>query len=430
MINFKATSTLGVFFSFVLVLSCSSLDKIIKDPKASLAKSLNQSALKKTDKEMILSKIEKIPAPEKEKLIAFSKTNHGKTISELYSTDYINSLKNILKTTGTLKVNSFESFLIDFLKFDNTKDTVYITNLNLSTPKNGEIKSFVYDVKIDEEIFYEIKNLKSNTVKEIEILEGAATRFKQNKLKKKESVKGSIKIVNDNALTINISNDNFFKNKGLFKSKLNIVLKKIAPPENLIIERKSDTVVQSFKVIEEVNDTVYKVVRSKKHNIGPILDITQSNVFSFPIVINEFDELIGWSYWIGLNKEDVDLFELAAAEENPLIGFSKNEINGLLNQNLLPKSENTDLELLILNQSLGKRSLNYSNNFAFYFSDDYTRQNYKKAEVYITNNSKLYDHEVSYWILAVGIRKLKKEGLKDVLAIKDYIQINLVKDEE
>ena len=107
---------------------------------------------------MILSKIEKITAPEKEKLIAFSKTNHGKTISELYSTDYIDSLKNILKTTGTLKVNSFESFLIDFLKFDNTKDTVYITNLNLSTPKNGEIKSFVYDVKMDEEIFYEIKN--------------------------------------------------------------------------------------------------------------------------------------------------------------------------------------------------------------------------------------------------------------------------------
>ena len=121
MTNIKATSTLGVFFSFVLVLSCSSLDKIIKDPKASLAKTLNQSALKKTDKEMILSKIEKIPAPEKEKLIAFSKTNHGKTISELYSTDYIDSLKNILKTTGTLKVNSFESFLIDFLKLTTQK---------------------------------------------------------------------------------------------------------------------------------------------------------------------------------------------------------------------------------------------------------------------------------------------------------------------
>ncbi len=83
MTSIKATSTLGVFFSFVLVLSCSSLYKIIKNPKASLANTLNQSALKKTDKEMILSKIEKIPAPEKEKLIAFSKTNLRKTNSEI-----------------------------------------------------------------------------------------------------------------------------------------------------------------------------------------------------------------------------------------------------------------------------------------------------------------------------------------------------------
>ena len=43
-----------------------------------------------------------------------------------------------------------------------------------------------------------------------------------------------------------------------------------------------------------------------------------------------------------------------------------------------------DISLLIKNVSLDARTLNYSKNCAIYKSDQFTSQNPKKAEIYIT----------------------------------------------
>ena len=53
----------------------------------------------------------------------------------------------------------------------------------------------------------------------------------------------------------------------------------------------------------------------------------------------------------------------------------------------------------------------------------------KKAEVYLTNTSTLYEYNVSYNVVAVGTTKIKNETMKDIIAFKDYIHITIIKDE-
>ena len=95
----------------------------------------------------------------------------------------------------------------------------------------------------------------------------------------------------------------------------------------------------------------------------------------------------------------------------------------------LPSNTNKDVDLVIKNESLDMRSYNYASNYAFYKTDNFTRKRIKKAEVFIKNNSTLYDYDVSYNVMAVILNKKKKEIMNDIIAFKNYIHITLIKDE-
>jgi hypothetical protein len=373
--------------------------------------------------------IEALSTKVKAQLIENISLNSDTNLSDYYTTSYIDSLRSVLIETGSLKINVFESFLLKHLKTKVIKDTLYLTNLNLNSPTKGEVKSYEFDVKKDDIIFYEITNTKKNTLKEISILEGGKTRFVKNNLKKKESVNGAIKIVSDNVLTVNISNDNFIKNMGFFKSKLKIVIKKTASQLKLQVEIKPDTIVSSKLSIEEVNDTIYKIIDSKNFRLGSRLDLTRSYKQTFNIIIDEFDDLLGWAYWIGFDKVSIEQFKILSENESPLIAFSKNELRKVLRPVELSVNLNKEIGLIIKNQSLDARSFNYASNFAFYKTDDFTEKKVKKAEVYLTNNSALYEYDVSYNVIAVGQTKIKNEIMKDIIAFKNYIHITLLSDE-
>jgi len=424
MYRFKICSQIIGIIILVNLYACDSIKVALEKNGVELLDSIN-----KKYSEDLYTDLSKLSEKVKKQLIDNISINSDLGIPEYYTPTYIDSLRTVLIKSGNLKINVYESFLIKYLKSKVVKDTVYLTNLYISSPTNGEVKSYEFDVKKDDRIFYEITNVKKNTLKEISILEGGKTRFVKNNLRKKERVQGSINIAADNVLTVNISNDNFIKNKGLFQSKLKIAIKKISPQLELQVEVKPDTIVESKLVIEEIQDTIYKIIDSKNFTLGPRLDLTRRYQQTFTIHIDEFDNLLGWGYWIGLDKTAIEQYKLLSETENPLIVFSKNELRKFLRPVELSVTQNKDVELVIKNQSLDTRSFNYASNFAFYKSDNFTEKNKKKAEVYLTNNSTLYEHLVSYNVVAVGTIKIKNEIMKDVVAFKDYIHITLLKDE-
>lgn len=411
-----------------LLISCDALTSILTVEDLKVAKpDIYQVQIPKI--EDINREIAKLPADIRKKIIANTVKDSLTDPSTYYTSNYIDSLRRMLQQNGSLKINTYESFLVKYLNPELSKDTVYLTNLFLNSPKNAEIKSYEFDVLKDDQIFFEIRNLKSNKLKEIEILEGGKTRYIKNQLQKKETVSGSIKILDDNVLTLKVSNDNFIKNKGLFPSQLNIVLRKLAAGKKIKIETIRDTIVETRKRVENVNDTVYKIIDVKNFSIGPTLDISKNYSYSFNIIIDQFERLIGWGYWIGFDSNDIALFNEMGKEEHPLIAFSKYEIAKANNPIALPINTNQDVELIIGNQSLDMRSFNYNNNFAFFLSDSYTVTNPKKAEVSIHNTSSLYEYGVSYNVIAVGVQSKQTEIDKEIIAYKDFIKLTLIENE-
>ena len=175
----------------------------------------------------IESEIGNLSPAVKAKLIANLPSDSELNLTDYYNQSFVDSLRSILIDKGSLKLKPFESFLVKELRSKSPKDTLFMTNMYLNSPSNGEVKSFEFEVFKDDIIYYEITNVKSNTLKELSIYEGDKIRVLKNNLKKKETLKGKLYIAMDNVLTLNISNDNFIKNKGILKSKLKITLKKI-----------------------------------------------------------------------------------------------------------------------------------------------------------------------------------------------------------
>lgn len=412
-----------VFFALVFY-GCDSLKKSLEKDIPNLSSTSSQISTKN-----ILTDIDKLSENTKSQLKEYTSSSPESNLSDYYTKSYIDSIRTVLIQTGSLKINILESFLLDYIKSGSSKDTIYLTNIALRSPINGETETFNYDVKQDDIIFYEITNTNPHKLKKIEIKEGNTTRFLKNNLKKRETVKGQIKISSDNTLSLEVSNNDFIKNKGLFKSNIDISIKKLTPDLKFNAEIRADTIIETRLVEQEVNDTIFKIIDQNVFNLGPRLDITKRHSQSFEINIDEFETLLGWSYWIGIGKDDITQFNELSSDENPLITFSKNELIKGENQIALPKSSNRDVKLTIKNESLDVRSLNYSNNFAFYKSDRYTEKNTKKAEVFLSNLSTLYDYDVNHYVAAVGIVKKKTEIMKDMIATKDYIYITLIKDE-
>ena len=153
---------------------------------------------------------------------------YGSLENPLYN-DKLDSIYEVLKNQKSILLDLADKQLyLDLLSRYNA-DTTYLTNIYMKTPKSGLPVTYVYDVKKNDLVFYTIENLGRNNIEEVSILEGATYRYvKQNLLKKKKET-GMIKIIDDNSLALNISNNNFLKNKGLMSSKVKIQLKKISP---------------------------------------------------------------------------------------------------------------------------------------------------------------------------------------------------------
>lgn len=425
MIKFKELLKVILGIILMTIFACDSL----KNPLDSGDISILEDSIKQFDSSAIPLNLTSLPQKTISKLKSHVLSSRKKTLDEFYNKSYVDSLRTILVETGHLKINVFESFLIDYIKSNSSIDTTYMANLYLNSPVKGETVSFTYNVKKDDVVFYEITNTKSNRLKKIEIIEGETTRFLKNNLKRKETTKGQLKINNDNILTINISNDNFIKNKGLFKSKLKVSLKKIKPNLSIKAEIKPDTIVESKLIKSFVKDTIYTLISNKNFSLGSQLDLTKQYFRSFDIKISNEKELIGWGYWIGLNKTDVDKYNELSSDESPLLIYCKNELKRGDNNIQLPSTTNKDIDLIIKNESLDMRSYNYASNYAFYRTDNLTKKRIKKAEVFIKNKSTLYDYNVSYNVMSVAIDKREKEIMKDIIAFKNYIHITLLKDE-
>ncbi|GGE40937.1 hypothetical protein [Psychroflexus planctonicus] len=422
----KNLKLIVLILAVVGAISCDSLLSVLEEVETQKKDLTNNNNLKE-DQVNLNDAIKNLS---KESKFALSKNlNSDESLVSYYDNNYIDSLKNELEKTGVLKLKTEESFLIDYLKTANRTDTTYLANLYFNSPVNGEVLSYEYNVLKDDVIYYEISNLKSHKLMEISISEGGTTRFLKNDLKPKETVKGQIEILSDNVLTVNVSNDNFIKNKGFLQSHLKLVLKKIKPNLNFKVKKTKDTIVNQSLIRKSIKDTIYRVIDSKEFSLGNKLDLTKNHTKKFNVIVNEFDNLLGWSYWIGVGDKQISAYNKMAESENPLIEFTKSELLKSENKTLLPKNENADVDLEIKNTSLDARSSNYFNNYAFYKSDEYTTSIVKKAEVYLSNKSSLYDYNVKAHIVAVGLNEVQQDVLEDIVAYKDIIFVTLLDDE-
>jgi len=209
-----------------------------------------------------------------------------------------------------------------------------------------------------------------------------------------------------------------------FKSNLKITIKKIK--KNKIYSTKVIDSISTVKTVEKkVVDTVYNILNEKKYTLTPTLDITRNSNMNFPIIIESDKNVIGWGYWIGLDSTDIENYSNLEAENEPLKDFAKSELTKSGAFNSLPKTSNTNIELIIKNETLDARSLNYSHNYAFFKSDVNFPGKKRKAEVLLTNRSKIYDYPIVYKIVTVNLESSIQEVDEVFITKKEYINLTL-----
>ena len=100
----------------------------------------------------------------------------------------IDSLREKLLSDGSVKINPAQAYLIDYLRPKENLDTLFLANLFFPTEKRGIPVAFQYQVKKDDQIFFEFENQKARKIKKIEIIEGGESRFYHTNLKKKKKI--------------------------------------------------------------------------------------------------------------------------------------------------------------------------------------------------------------------------------------------------
>ena len=338
------------------------------------------------------------------------------TQKETFSTQ-IDSLREKLLSDGSVKINPSESFLIDYLRPKQNLDTLFLANLYFPTEKRGIAVAFQYQVKKDDQIFFEFENQKRRKIKKIEIFEGGESRYYHTNLKKKKKIKGSLTIQSDNTMTINVVKS------GFFKSVVKMKIRKLSKPQSYTVEMVNDTLVETRTVVEEVIDTLFAKVEEKKYILSPRLDITHDSRMDFPIEINDVDNLIGWGYWLGLGQDDLQKYKTLAQsdkEKEPLISFIKSELSINEKHTYLPSTENRDVYLQISKLVADPPSLNTAKNYGYFRCEDSSPP--QKAKIYLANRSKLYRHDISLLVVAVNVEHSQKEIEKEV-----YIEIPRLK---
>lgn len=352
-----------------------------------------------------------------QELSLVNRSNGGNQISATK----LDSLKQKLLSDGSLTVDPAEAYLIDYLRPEQDPDTIFLANLYVETGKRGIPIAFQYQVNKNDQIFFEFENQKSKKIQKIEIIEGDESRFNYANLKKKDKVAGSFNIQSDNTMTITVLK------KGFFSSVVKMKIKKLPKAKAYTVKMVKDTLIETRTVVEEVTDTLFAKIDEKTYSLSPRLDITHISRIDFPIAINEVENLIGWGYWLGLDKDDINNYNVLAETDQdaePLIGFIKSELNLRENHVYLPRAQNPDVNLRIEKWVSDSPSLNSTKNFG-YFSGDANSQN-QKATIYVANESKLYSYDISLLVVAVNVEHSQKEVEKEFYTEIPRLKLTLI----
>ena len=335
----------------------------------------------------------------------------------------LDSLYTVLMDEKELVMDIAYKPFYDLLLTKNLTDTTYLTNIYAKTPTDGSPLSYEFDVMKNDIITYSIENIKGFKVDEISIMEGGSYRMVNQKLKKKQTDAGTIRIMDDNTLTLNIINDGFFKNKGFFGSNVKIQLKKVSP-FNIKYEEVLDSVSITKKSIEIVVDTIYNSSYETKFELNSILDITGKDSMVVPINVSQEDmNLMGWGYWVGLNN--FNSLDWASDEDNDMINYAKQELFNEDSKLSLQASENDNIKLRINNISLDSRTLNYSTNYAFYKTDNTIEKPDRRAEIILENLSTINSFKIQLGLVAVFFKERQVELEKEVYETKKLIKLTL-----
>jgi len=143
----------------------------------------------------------------------------------LYYENYLDSLRIKLKDSGAVRIKGYEGFLVNILSDQVKADTIYLANLVTETNNKGVPLSFQYSALKNDRFYFEIECIKNNALSEliyggidIEFVEGDEVRFQHFDLNKKDKIKGSFKVLEDNPIVFNVTKGGFFK--GALKVKV------------------------------------------------------------------------------------------------------------------------------------------------------------------------------------------------------------------
>lgn len=411
-----------VFLSFLFSIGCKSL-LTVTEGEFTPSVSLNELVTPETDLKSKIGKgsLEDQFTREAEALIKAKEAD----LSSYYE-NYLDSLKVKLKDSGSVKIKGYEGFLVNILSSEIKDDTIYLANIVAETESKGTPISFQYNALKNENFYFEIECLKNNALSEllyggidVEFIEGAEVRYQYFDLKKKDKIKGSFKVLEDNPVVLNVTKSGF--SKGAIKVKVKKTL-----GSNLIVEKVTDSLKKTQMVIKEVADTLYHLVDEKQYTLAPQLDITNGHQLTMPLLVEDLDNLLGWGFWIGLNETDVENYAKLLEElpEEPLKIFAHSELvkSGLSLR--LPQTQNENLIINFRNFSKDKLSLNSTGTYSFFSVDSLSKD--IKGELRITNLSKLYDYMITVKTVGVNIVKSKVEQEETTYTINEYINISVV----
>ncbi len=357
-----------------------------------------------------------------EPVISSFESNNVKKLN-LQQQNKLDSIYSILISEKEVLIDFEDRELYDNLIYENLNDTTFLTNIYMKTPTDGSPVSYQYNVLKGDEIYYSFENIGKSKIEEVSILEGDTYRFVKQKFPKKSKQSGKIRIINDNPLTLNVINNGFFKNKGLFGSNLKISLKKVSPL-NINYEEVYDSLPSEQIVIKVLNDTIYNSIYNESLVLKPILDITGKSELIVPLDIDpEGKELVGWGYWVSLNPfNTIDWF---SNKDNDLINFAKQEFFNSDEKISLQNSVNDNIKLKVNNISLDVRTPNYSGNYALYQTDKKIDKPHRRAEVVIRNFSNIYSYNIKLGLVSVFFKEREVYQKSEVYEKKKFIKLSI-----
>ena len=339
----------------------------------------------------------------------------------------IDSIKNVLMQNKTIDLDIKYKDLITDINFNNLRDTIFLGDIHTKTLSGGIPLVFEYDVNPNDIIYFDINNLSVNKVGKIEILEGDKTRYLFENQSRKDKISSSFSVISGPKISLQISNDNPVKNIGLFKSKLKISLKKIS---NLIISSNiiADTTIFYKKINKTVYDTIYNLDSNFKFELTSTSNLSDISSINIPIRISKNKNLVAWSYWLGLNRNDS--ITVNDIRNNPISFYIENELNNkLINKNISAElsSENENIKIYFENFTIDRRGLNFSKNYSMFKVDNYFTSDIKtKASLKLINNSNLYDYSLQFIQISANlVPKIIEIDVVDI-DVKEKIRLNLL----